>query len=178
MLDKDGAGRLLDYTVWANHRVMRAAATLSVDDFKRDLRANFGGVRGTLCHILAAEWIWLERWKGVSPEAMFHAADFPNFDAVRARWSAIERAQRSFVDAVTDEQLPAVVRYVNLKGEAWQYPLWRQMAHVVNHSTYHRGQLTTMLRQLGARTVSTDLLMFDDDQTSSRAEARRGEPGR
>jgi len=51
------------------------------------------------------------------------------------------------------------------------------MAHVVNHSTYHRGQLTTMLRQLGARTVSTDLLMFDDDQASSRAEARRGEPG-
>jgi len=42
---------------------------------------------------------------------------------------------------------------------------WHMFHHVVNHSTYHRGQLTTMLRQLGARGVSTDLLMFDDDQT-------------
>ena len=165
MLSKEDAGRLLDYTVWANHRAMRAAATLSNDDFKRDLGSSHGGVRGTLVHTLGAEWIWLERWKGISPKAMLRADDFPNVDAVRDRWSRVESEQRSFVDAVTDGQLPAAVRYVNLKGEAWQYPLWRQMAHVVNHSTYHRGQLTTMLRQLGARGVSTDLLMFDDDQT-------------
>ena len=67
MLGKDDAGRLLDYTVWANHRPMRAAATLCVDDFKRDLGSSHGGVRGTLVHIMGAEWIWLERWKGVSP---------------------------------------------------------------------------------------------------------------
>ena len=54
--------------MWANHRLMRAAATLSVDDFKRDvLHASHGGVRGTLVHVMAAEWLWLERWKGVSP---------------------------------------------------------------------------------------------------------------
>jgi len=177
MIDAPTIQGLYRYNTWANSRVFDAVSGLGEGEFTRDLGSSYPSVRDTLLHLVSAEWIWLERWKGVSPMAMLHAADFPNFEAVRARWSAIEGAQRSFVDAVTEAQLPAVVRYVNLKGEAWQYPLWRQMAHVVNHSTYHRGQLTTMLRQLGARTVSTDLLMFDDDQASSRAEARRGEPG-
>ena len=165
MIDPPTIQGLYRYNAWANSRVLDAVSGLDQEAFTRDLGSSYPSVRDTLLHLVSAEWIWLERWKGVSPKAMLHASDFPNFDAVSARWSAVEREQRSFVDAVTEEQLPAVVRYVNLKGEASQYPLWRQMAHVVNHSTYHRGQLTTMLRQLGARPVSTDLLMFDDDQT-------------
>jgi SAM-dependent methyltransferase len=80
-----------------------------------------------------------------------------------------EIEQRAFLEAVTAERLLMVVRYVNVKGQTWQYPLWRQMYHVVNHSTYHRGQLTTMLRQLGARPIETDLLVFDDEQESGPA---------
>ena len=51
MLDKDALSRLIDYTIWANHRVMRACATVPVDDFKRELGGSFGGIRGTLAHI-------------------------------------------------------------------------------------------------------------------------------
>ena len=57
MLDKASAGRLFDYTVWANHRVMRMAATLPIDDFRKDLGSSHGGVRGTLVHMFSAEWI-------------------------------------------------------------------------------------------------------------------------
>ena len=69
MLDKDALSRLIDYTIWANHRVMRACATVPVDDYKRELGGSFGGIRGTLSHIMWTEWIWLERWKGISPPA-------------------------------------------------------------------------------------------------------------
>jgi uncharacterized damage-inducible protein DinB len=168
MIDVPTIQGLFRYNAWANSRVFDAASSPTEEEFTRDLGSSHPSVRDTLLHIVWAEWIWLQRWKGVSPTAAFQAADFPNCDAVRARWSAVESEQRSFLDAVTEEQLSAVVRYVNLKGEPWQYPLWRQMCHVVNHSTYHRGQVITMLRQLGARPVSTDLLMFDDDQTSTR----------
>lgn len=48
------------------------------------------------------------------------------------------------------------------KGEAWQYPLWQMMQHVVNHSSYHRGQVATLLRQLGAEPAPTDFLLFFD----------------
>ena len=165
MIDAPTIQSLYRYNTWANSRVFDAVSGLDQEAFTRDLGSSYPSVRDTLVHLVSAEWIWLERWKGISPRAMLRADDFPNVDAVRDRWSRVESEQRSFVDAVTEGQLPAAVRYVNLKGEAWQYPLWRQMAHVVNHSTYHRGQLTTMLRQLGARAVSTDLLMFDDDLT-------------
>jgi len=50
-----------------------------------------------------------------------------------------------------------------LKGETWTYALWRILAHVVNHSSYHRGQVATLLRQLGATPSSTDLLLFYDE---------------
>jgi len=59
-----------------------------------------------------------------------------------------------------------VVRYKNTKGEAFRAPLWQLVQHVANHSTYHRGQVTSLLRQLGGRTVSTDLVVFDREQSA------------
>jgi uncharacterized damage-inducible protein DinB len=116
-----------------------------------------------------AEWIWLQRWKGVSPRTVFQATDFPILGAVRVRWLEVEAEQRAFRSRITNEQLLTVVRYANLTGQTWEYPLWRQMCHVVNHSSYHRGQLTTMLRQLGAQPLPTDLLVFADEQGSQLA---------
>ncbi|MGH9200675.1 MAG: DinB family protein [Vicinamibacterales bacterium] len=164
MIDVQAIQGLYRYNRWANSRILEALAHLTSEEFARDLGSSHPSVRATSLHIVWAEWIWLQRWNGVSPEVVFDAADFPNLDDVRARWSGVDIEQRTFLDALTDERLLAVVRYVNLKGETWQYPLWRQMCHVVNHSTYHRGQLTTMLRQLGARPIATDLLVFDDEQ--------------
>jgi uncharacterized damage-inducible protein DinB len=164
MLDKDGAGRLLDYTIWANHRLMRAAATLSVDDFKRDLRAHFGGVRGTLCHVMAAEWIWLERWKGISPSTMIDEGEFADIVELRDRWTVIEDHRESWFKALRPEALAANLKYRNVAGNQYEEPLWQLVQHVANHSTYHRGQVVLLLRQLGAKTVSTDLVLWDRDR--------------
>jgi uncharacterized damage-inducible protein DinB len=166
MIDVPGIQGLYRYNHWANSRVFEAVSHLNPEEFTKDLGSSYPSVRDTLLHLVSAEWIWLQRWKGVSPRAMLHPTDFPDLDAVRTRWSEVDVERRTFLDALTDERLLAVVRYVNLKGETWQYPLWRQMCHVVNHSTYHRGQVTTLLRQLGARPVSTDLLLFDDEHQS------------
>jgi uncharacterized damage-inducible protein DinB len=164
MLDKDDAGRLLEYTVWANHRVMRAAATLGVDDFKRDLQSSFGGVRGTLCHILGAEWIWLERWKGVSPSRVIDEGEFADIVALRDRWTVIEEHRESWFDGLRPEALAETIHYRNVAGAEFDQPLWQLVQHVTNHSTYHRGQVMMMLRQLGAKTVSTDLVQWDRDR--------------
>jgi uncharacterized damage-inducible protein DinB len=164
MLDKDGAGRLLDYTVWANHRVMRAAATIGVDDFKRDLRSSFGGVRGTLAHIMGAEWIWLERWKGLSPDHGIDEGEFADIIALRDRWTVIEQHRESWFRSLRPEALGENVRYRNLAGAEFDEPLWQLVQHVANHSTYHRGQVVLLLRQLGAKTVSSDLVLWDRDR--------------
>jgi len=161
MLDKDALSRLIDYTIWANHRVMRACATVPVDDFKRELGASFGGMRGTLAHIMWAEWIWLERWKGISPPGPPDESELVDVIALRDRWKVIEDHRRAWLDALPPPGAGAVIHYKNTVGVPFAAPLWQLVQHVANHSTYHRGQVTTLLRQLGARTVQTDMVVYD-----------------
>jgi len=166
MIDTSAVQELYRYDRWANSRVFEAVSGLTRDAFVKDLGSSYPSVRDTLTHIVWAEWLWLQRWKGTSPQTVFQATDFPLPDALRARWLEVEVEQRAFLEAVTAERVLSIVRYVNLQGQTWEYPLWRQMYHVVNHSTYHRGQITAMLRQLGARPVPTDFLMFHDEMES------------
>ncbi|HXB57115.1 MAG TPA: DinB family protein [Vicinamibacteria bacterium] len=169
MTNKDALGRLLEYTTWANHRIVRSAATLSVDDFKRDLGSSHGGVRGTLAHMLGAEWLWLERFKGVSPPRMIDEGEFPDVLALRERWRVVEEHRKAWFKSLREQAVREKVRYQNLKGRPFEAPLWQLVQHVANHSTYHRGQVTTLLRFLKARVVSTDLVFWDRE----RAERRR-----
>ena len=174
MTDLATIQELYRYNRWANDRVFERLAKLPTEDFTRDLGNSYPSIRDTALHIVWAEWIWLERWKGTSPRSVFQVTDFPTVDALETKRSEVERGQRAFLDTLPAERLREVVPYVNLQGHTWRYPLWRQMVHVVNHSTYHRGQLTTMLRQVKAQVVTTDFLVFHDELDV--AEDRQSQP--
>ena len=173
MLSKEDVGRLLDYTVWANHRAMRAAATLSVEDFKRELGSSHGGVRGTLVHTMGAEWIWLERWKGASPTSPLDEAEFADVMAVRERWTVIEEHRASWLHSLRQSALAETIRYTTLDRRSFEGPLWQLVQHVANHSTYHRGQVVTLLRILGAKATSSDMVVWDRERAKP-AEAAGG----
>lgn len=153
---------LYDFNAWANHRVLEACAVLTPEQFTRDLRSSFPSVRDTLVHIFGAEWVWLERWHGRSPSGLPPGGEFPDFASVRARWAEIEAGQKTFLASLAAADLDRVVEYRNLKGQPFAYPLRAMLQHVVNHGSYHRGQVTAMLRQLGAKPRSTDLLRYYD----------------
>jgi len=170
MTNKDALGRLLEYTKWANHRVVRAVATLPADDFKRELGSSHGGIRGTLTHMLGAEWIWLERWKGVSPPRGLDEGEFPDILALRGRWKAVEAHRDSWFKHLAETAVRQKVRYRSLAGKSYEAPLWQLIQHLANHSSYHRGQVVGMLRMLGAKTVATDLVLWDRERA---AKARR-----
>ena len=153
---------LFAYDEWANALVLDAAARLSREEFTRGMGNSFPSVRDTLVHLLFAEWVWLRRWLGESPRAPLDPAEFADVESVRARLAEVARERAELVTGLGDADLGRVVAYVNAKGEEWRYPLGRMMQHVANHSTYHRGQVVTMLRQLGAAAPSTDLLYYDD----------------
>ncbi len=153
---------LYKYNRWANAQVLGAVSRLTEEQFTKDLSSGHRSVRDTLTHIVGAEWIYLMRWNGTSPKALFDPMDFPNLSSFRTKWAEVEREQTDFVNGVTDESLENVIAYVNTKGEEWRYPLWQMMQHVVNHSSYHRGQVATLLRQLGAEPAPTDFLIFFD----------------
>ncbi len=166
MMDVADIQELYQYNQWANDRVFDAASGLTPREFAKDLGNSYPSLRDTLTHIVWAEWMWLQRWQGTSPQHIFDAKEFPDCNALKTRWLKLEAEQRAFVGAVTAERLGEIVGYVNLEGQTWRYPLWRQMYHVVNHSTYHRGQVTTMLRQLKTVPASTDFLAFHDELES------------
>ena len=148
------------YDRWANGRILSLASGLSPEVLRKDLGSSFGSIHGTLVHIISAEWAWLERWNGTSPEQMLDPANFSDVGALRARWAQVEEDLQDFLGVLTQERLEADVSYRNLQGQPVTLPLWQLMLHMVNHSSYHRGQVTTMLRQLGAQPVATDLVGF------------------
>ena len=161
-MNKDDIQLLYRYNRWADATILNAVAPLSKDDFSRKLGGSFPSVRETLVHIMGAEWIWLRRWKGVSPPALLSAAEFPDLISIKHRWPEIEAEQMEFVAGMTDALLQQPLKYVNLKGQLFEYPLVRVMQHLVNHGSYHRGQVTNFLRQLGAQPIATDLLVYFD----------------
>ncbi|MGH7612562.1 MAG: DinB family protein [Gemmatimonadales bacterium] len=167
MIDVRAVQELYRFNRWANARVFDAISGVTQEQFLKDLGSSYPSIRETLTHIVWGEWLWLQRWRGTSPRTVFQATDFPLPDSLKTRWLEVELEQRGFVESTTAERLLCIVRYVNLQGQTWEYPLWRQMYHIVNHSSYHRGQVTTMLRQVGARPIATDFLVFHDEVDSS-----------
>lgn len=151
---------LYHYNRWANARVLDAASSLSGDQLVQDLGSSFPSVKDTLVHILAAEWVWLSRWKGVSPRGLPEGWPKSTLEELCARWAAVEEEQREFLAGLDEARLDTVVAYSTIDGQAFASPLWQMLRHVVNHSSYHRGQVITMLRQLGAEGCATDLILF------------------
>jgi uncharacterized damage-inducible protein DinB len=164
-MDLETLRELYGYNGWANARSLQAASTVSPADFTKEVGGSFASLRGTLAHMYGAEWIWLERWRGTSPRSLPFSLDFPDVETIRSRWRDVEREQKEFLGGLDQGRLAEVISYVNLKGEPFAYPLGRMLQHVVNHSTYHRGQVATLLRQLGATPLSTDLLLYDDERS-------------
>jgi len=153
---------LYQYSAWANRRILDTAAGLALGQLTEGAGASYGSVRDTLVHTMSAQWIWLQRWKGVSPRAGLRAADFPDLDAIRTHWAALERETRDFVEGLGEAQLARVISYTNTRGEEWAYPLWQMLIHQVNHATQHRSEAAMLLTQMGHSPGDLDLLVYMD----------------
>jgi uncharacterized damage-inducible protein DinB len=152
---------LLDYHYWARDRLLEAIEPLTPDQFTKDLGSSFKSVRDTVAHLHAAEWAWHSRWTGVSPTQLLPDDRFADVSAIRKAWSELEQQVRGLVDALGEAGVAQVIDYKLLSGAEGSSPFWQMLQHVVNHASYHRGQVTTMLRQLGAQPAkSMDMIAF------------------
>ena len=152
---------LFDYHYWARDRLLQAVEPLSPEQFLRDLGSSFRSVRDTLAHIYAAEWVWHSRWTGHSPTALLAPDLFPDLAAIRQAWADHEGRMRAFLGALDDRSIDRVIEYKLLSGRPGAAPFWQMAQHVVNHASYHRGQVVTMLRQLDAAPPEgLDLIAF------------------
>ena len=152
---------LLDYHYWARDRMFEALEPLTPDQVNRDMGNSFKSLRDTVTHLYAAEWAWYSRWQGTSPTALLASDQFPDLAAVRRAWADHETKMRAFVDAVGESGVARVFEFNLLGGQPGSAPFWQMLQHIVNHASYHRGQVTTMLRQLGAQPAkSLDMIAY------------------
>ena len=158
---------LYKYNAWADRRALEAASALNREQFTKPMGSSFSSVRDTLTHIYGVEWLWLERFQGRSPSAIPDDPEFADIAKLKASWAAFEMRLLNFVRGLTQEELDRVMEYKTMKYGVYRNPLWQSMQHLVNHGTYHRGQITTMLRQLGAQPILTDLMHFYREQAGT-----------
>ena len=143
------------YNRWANRRLLEAAKRLSAEEIDRDLQASFVSIRGTLRHILYGEHAWLRFWQDGSFLPNLLPTDLPDLPSIEAAWAELEKKQDAFTRELSNEQLSAQ-RSVRDKV----YTLGELIQHQLNHSTYHRGQVVLLLRQLGQKPPDTGFRLF------------------
>jgi len=160
---------LYDYNSWANRRTLDSCSELSEEQFTRDMGSSFRSVRDTLVHIMLVERLWLERWHGRSPNSFAPNSEFPTAGSVRAHWAEIDRDLLDYIASLTPEDVQRVVHHTTTAGVPQAAPLWHMLQHLANHGTYHRGQVTTLLRQLGAKASGTDLITFYRERAAQAA---------
>jgi uncharacterized damage-inducible protein DinB len=155
----DHVAALAHYNRWMNDRLYAVSAELSDEERKRDLGAFFKSVHGTFNHLLLADRIWLGRFGAAEPFTFTTLGDelHADFDDLRRERAKVDDQLDAFVAGLTAERLAAPFPSV-LRGVKVEYPLWYAVLHLFNHQTHHRGQVTTLLKQLGRDPGSTDLI--------------------
>ena len=151
---------LLAYNAWANRKIFDAAEGLSEEQYSRDLKSSHGGIHGTLAHIVWAEQLWLHRWLARTNPAVPQGRDLRDLAAVRARWEAVEVERGAFLGGLTAAQLEETRVVKPTTGGEYVHTLAQMLRHAIDHSTYHRGQVVTLLRQVGAVPPNTGLIVF------------------
>ena len=151
----------LDYHYWARDVLLDAVEPLSPEQFTRQTESSFKSIRDTVAHIYGADLIWYRRWQGESPRSLLVYDSFPDVASIRQAWTELEGKVRPFVNGLGETGLSRVFEYKLMNGQPGASPFWQMLVHVVNHGSYHRGQVTTLLRQLGAAPPgSTDMIAF------------------
>jgi uncharacterized damage-inducible protein DinB len=153
------------YNFWANRLVWSCFDSLTDDQFNAP-DGERDSIRQDLIHVMGVEHWWLV-FIATGKLDFLNADDYPTRVTIRAKWDRIETNVLAFLSTVTDQDLQRQVR-----PEFWQegrQPIyvWQALAQVANHSTDHRAQILSRVRQLGGTTVEQDYLTYLFEQQSA-----------
>ena len=150
----------LRFSEWATRRTLESAAALSQEELHRNLGNSYGGVFDTLNHIYQADAIWFDRLMGLPTDNLDKYESSVELAGLSEQWLALHDGYLAWAATLQPADWDRIVPHRNTKGEFSRQAVWRIVLHVVNHASYHRGQITTMLRQLGREAVATDLMLY------------------
>lgn len=166
---------LFAYSRWADERLWEAVRGLTQAQYAQEPAPDCRSIHGTLVHMADATLIWVRRIGGETVTGRTSEADVPTLpDAVRF----LERSHAAVADllpTLTPEALAADLAYLDLRGQPKRLPLWAVLRHLPNHSSYHRGQITSRLMEFGVEPPLLDLALWagrDDERSLSESNSR------
>jgi uncharacterized damage-inducible protein DinB len=149
---------IAEYNLWANTIVCDWLEQITDEQWNKEIFSSFNSIQETVLHIISAEKAWLQRFKKQPVEWLQSTYRGTKNEHIKL-WKDNSAELKAFIDAFDENDFNKNLDFKRLNGDAYSMPYYQLFAHVVNHATYHRGQLVTMLRQAGFRNVSsTDLL--------------------
>lgn len=148
------------YSEWATRRLLSACEALTPEQVDRDVGGSHPTIRRTLYHVHISEEFWVQclREKAIPRLADIGGPVDPpptSLDEMRRVWPGIWRDLQDYIERASDEELAAEIR-----GPDCHIHRWQLIMHLVNHASLHRGQVTSMMRQVGAKPVNTDIFTY------------------
>jgi len=151
---------LYDYNDWANARILAACAMVNPEQYAAltTFGNGWGGLRATMVHMLDSIWqtrIMLQGYykEPLVDEAAYDATElhedaFPTLAALQERWMTEQREMRAYLDALTEETLNSVIRYV-IPGAVREHVVWESLVDDIIHATQHRSEAAALLTGYG-----------------------------
>src|SRR5947207_2878843 len=149
----DDLHALYEYTRWANDRVVASLRSLSEEQYTKELGGGWPSLRATFVHLAGACWAWNERFRGRDATSLPKESELPALDDAVKVLAKADADLLDFLSTLTPERTAAPFTWKNLKGEEKAAPFWAVLRHVVNHGTYHRGQISSMVKRVGGKPI-------------------------
>jgi uncharacterized damage-inducible protein DinB len=160
---EDTLAAIIDYSQWADDRLLLAVSLLTDDQYCRPLNDGLGSVQAVVAHLAGAANAWRMRFAGHHVTVLFTEEQLPTLDDAKRELAAAYEVIRREA-ARSAEELAERFAYRNTRGVDVQPPRWAIVRHFANHATYHRGQLASMLRRLNRVPPATDFLVWLQEQ--------------
>ncbi|OJW82337.1 MAG: hypothetical protein BGO69_17270 [Bacteroidetes bacterium 46-16] len=154
--------QMAKYNLWANKRIIAVLLKLEEEQLDKEMISSFPSLRATAYHIWGAEFLWLQRLQLTEQPVYMPYIYKGTFEDACADWQDVSQILADFTGRQFDDKaFEHVVQYYNSEKKSFKNPVHEILQHVFNHSTYHRGQVVTMLRQAGIDKIpETDLTIY------------------
>ena len=153
--------QLAGFNTWANQKLTELILSLPEDLYQKEVASSFPSIHFTLLHMWSAEHIWWQRLK-LAEYVQFPGEKFTgNFEELSAQLLQLSQQWFTWIQQANDVNLTHVFAYQNSKKEHFKQPVYEMLLHLFNHQSFHRGQIVSMLRQLGADKIPpTDFIVY------------------
>jgi uncharacterized damage-inducible protein DinB len=160
---QDTLASMFEFNRWADERLLAACSQLTDAQYAQQVGGSFPSIRGVVAHLAGAAHAWRTRFEGGVVTSLLPEAEVGTVEAAQR---LILEAHDVFIREANRpaEELNQIFTFRSIRGFDVSLPRWALLRHVVNHGTYHRGQIANMMRQVGMAPPSTDYFLWAMEQ--------------